>query len=110
MKQDLQLVINIISNGYIQILKSDDKTATKIEKKDYIDSKLKQLEKALPTSYLYIIETIYNNKTQNQIAKEYDVPRHTVSKAIKKGYNWLKEDSAMKEYEQSRLRKVYDKK
>ena len=81
-----------------------------IEKKDYINSKLKQLEEVLPTSYLYIIETIYNNKTQMQIATEYNVSKHTVSKEIKKGYNWLKEDSVMKEYEQSRLRKVYDKK
>ncbi len=81
-----------------------------IEKKDYINNMLNALKEVLPLSYQYIIETIYNNKTQMQIATEYNVSKHTVSKEIKKGYNWLKEDSVMKEYEQSRLRKVYDKK
>ena len=81
-----------------------------IEKKDYINSKLKQLEEVLPTSYLYIIETIYNNKTQNQIAKEYNVPRHTVSKAIKKGYNWLREEYQQDEIELERLEECYNNK
>ena len=77
---------------------------------DYINNMLNALKEVLPVSYQYIIETIYNNKTQVQIATEYNVSKHTVSKEIKKGYNWLKEDVVMKEYEQARLRKVYDKK
>ena len=81
-----------------------------IEKQDYVTNMLNALKEVLPQSYQYIIETIYNNKTQMQIATEYNVSKHTVSKEIKKGYNWLKEDDIMKEYEQLRLRKVYDKK
>ena len=81
-----------------------------IEKKDYIDSKMKQLKKALPLSYLYIVETVYNNKTQNQISKEYNVPRHTVSKTIKKGYSWLKEEYEQDEIELERLSNSYKKK
>ncbi len=81
-----------------------------IEKKDYINSKLNRLKEALPQSYQYIIETIYNNKTQNQIAKEYNVSKHTVSRFIKKGYSWLREDDELEQCEENRLRKFYDKK
>ena len=81
-----------------------------IETKDFIDSKMKILEKELPLSYLYIIETVYNNKTQNQIAKEYNVPRHSISKAIKKGYTWLREEYEQDEIELERLSKSYKNK
>jgi predicted DNA-binding protein YlxM (UPF0122 family) len=71
---------------------------------------MKILEKELPLSYLYIIETVYNNKTQNQIAKEYNVPRHSISKAIKKGYTWLREEYEQDEIESERLSKSYKNK
>lgn len=81
-----------------------------IEQKDYVESKLKKLKEELPTSYLYIIETVYNNKTQNQIAIENNVPRHTVSKAIKKGYNWLKNEYKQDDLELERLSEFYKNK
>ena len=80
-----------------------------IETQDYISNKLERLKEALPQSYKYIIETIYNNKTQRQIAKMYNVSKHTVSRSIKRGYEWLKQDDELELLEQERLRKAYDK-
>jgi DNA-directed RNA polymerase specialized sigma subunit len=61
-----------------------------IETKDYIENKLNLLKKELPDSYLYIVETIYNNKTYNSLSKEYNVTKSVISNAIKKGYEYLK--------------------
>ena len=62
-----------------------------IELKDYINNKLNLLKKELPDSYLYIVETIYNNKTYSNLSKEYNVTKSVISKAIKKGYEFLRE-------------------
>lgn len=62
-----------------------------IELKDYVNNKLELLKKEMPDSYLYIVETIYNNKTYNHLSKEYNVTKSVISKAIKKGYEFLRE-------------------
>ena len=61
-----------------------------IELKDYISTKLEILKQELPDSYLYIIETVYNNKTYNNLSQEYNVAKSVISKAIKKGYEFLR--------------------
>lgn len=61
-----------------------------IELKDYIDSKMELLKEYYPDSYKYITEIIYNGKTQTSISKEYKVSKAKVSKAVKKGYEYLR--------------------
>lgn len=63
-----------------------------IELKDYINTKLEMLKIELPDSYLYIVETVYNNKTYNNLSKEYNVTKSAISKAIKKGYEFLRRE------------------
>lgn len=65
-----------------------------IELKDYIEDKLMLLKEELPESYLYIVETVYNNKTYNNLSSEYNVTKSIISKAIKKGYEFLKKECA----------------
>ena len=60
--------------------------------KDYIDNKLELLKQELPESYLYIVETVYNNKTYNNLSSEYNVTKSVISKAIKKGYEFLRKE------------------
>ena len=83
---------------------------TQIELKDYLGQKLERLKIALPISYEYIIETIFNNKTQVEIAKEKNISKHTVSRAIKRGYEWLRADDEIEKKEDQNLRKYYDNK
>ena len=77
---------------------------------DYLGQKLERLKIALPISYEYIIETIFNNKTQVEIAKEKNISKHTVSRAIKRGYEWLRADDEIEKKEDQNLRKYYDNK
>ena len=83
---------------------------TQIELQDYLGQKLERLKIALPISYEYIIETIFNNKTQVEIAKEKNISKHTVSRAIKRGYEWLRADDEIEKKEDQNLRKYYDNK
>ena len=81
-----------------------------IELADYLKQKLERLKIALPNSYDYIIETVYNNKTQIEVAKERNISKHTVSRAIKQGYEWLRADDEVDKQEEQNLRDYYDNK
>lgn len=69
-----------------------------IELKDYINSKLELLKQELPDSYLYIVETVYNNRTYSSLSEEYNVTKSVISKAIKKGYEFLKQECTDDKY------------
>ncbi len=70
-----------------------------IELKSYVNTKLEILKQELPDSYLYIIETVYNNKTYNNLVQEYNVTKATISKAIKKGYEFLRQECVIDDVE-----------
>jgi RNA polymerase sigma factor (sigma-70 family) len=69
-----------------------------IELKDYINNKLELLKQELPDSYLYIVETVYNNRTYSSLSEEYNVTKSVISKAIKKGYEFLKQECTDDKY------------
>ena len=62
-----------------------------IELKNYVETKLEQLNKVAPDSYKYICEVIYNDKNYTIISKEYNVSKEKVSRAVRAGYAYLKE-------------------
>jgi hypothetical protein len=64
-----------------------------------VNTKLEVLKQELPDSYLYIIETVYNNKTYNNLVQEYNVTKATISKAIKKGYEFLRQECVIDDVE-----------
>ena len=66
--------------------------------KDYINNKLELLKQELPDSYLYIVETVYNNRTYSSLSEEYNVTKSVISKAIKKGYEFLKQECTDDKY------------
>lgn len=70
-----------------------------VEMEDYIKSKMELLKEYYPESYDYIMEIIYNGKTQTIISKEYKVSKSKVSKAVKKGYEYLRYQCEQDKYE-----------
>lgn len=62
-----------------------------IELKDLMDQKLNILKTYYPRSYEMIIENIYKERTQNDIANEYNIKQTSVSRHIKKGKTFLKQ-------------------
>lgn len=61
-----------------------------IEVKDLMNQKLNLLKRYHPKSYEMIIENIYNERTQSDIANEYNIKQASVARHIKKGKSFLK--------------------
>lgn len=62
-----------------------------IEIKDLMNQKLNMLKRYHPKSYEMIIENIFNERTQNDIADEYNIKQASVARYIKKGKSFLKQ-------------------
>ena len=71
--------------------KRGEKEYELIELKDLLKKKLKILKHYYPKSYIMIVEHIYNEKTQNDIAIEYNINQASVARHIRKGKMFLKE-------------------
>lgn len=71
----------------------------RFETKMLIKQKLKLLKKYHPISYEMIIDSFYKEKTQAQIAKDFNVKQASVSRYIKIGKNFLKDAISIQEKE-----------
>lgn len=79
------------------------------ENKDFLADKLEGLKEALPESYKYIIENIYNNKSQRSLSKEYNVSTSYIVRTMQKGYDWIRREYKLDEIERNRLSKAYNR-
>lgn len=80
----------------IQVDTSDD--YNELETKDLLDNKFKMLQKYYPTSHKIIIDSIYNHKTQNEIAQELGIRQTSVSRYIKQAKDFLRQITTHEEY------------
>lgn len=71
----------------------------KFEVEMLVQQKLKLLKKYHPVSYEMIVDSFYNEKTQTQIAQDFDIKQASVSRYIKIGKNFLKDIISKQEKE-----------
>ena len=73
----------------------EDETAlldyTEVENVEYVQSKMEALKSELPDSYDFITEVIWNGLNYGAISEKYNVSRAYVSRTIKKGYEYLRD-------------------
>lgn len=60
------------------------------ELKELIDLKLNVLKTYYPMSYLFIKEYYYNDKSQVELAEEYNIQQTSISRHIRRGLKFLK--------------------
>ena len=78
-------ITNLLNDGSA----SDD--YEQLELKCYVDNIMQQLKAVAPDSYNYICEVIYNNKPYTVISKEYNISKDKVSRAVRSGYEYLRQ-------------------
>ena len=77
----------------INLLEDDNALSdySELENQEYVESKMAALKEEYPDSYDYIIDSIWNGMNYKNISEKYGVSQSYVSRSIKKGYEYLRD-------------------